>query len=225
MELHKNISFNNKYKLSLKDNYLDFFEKAKLFTIENYSEDFNRIKNTEFDEVTPDFFLREMTWCICVSGFNAKIVSNFFPDLLRILEPSFNLKNNYSIDLDSLLKIFNNKRKMNAIISNTNIIANGIKNMGWMLYRNSRLNHPEKLENFAMIGPAISKHLARNIGLLNFVKPDVHLKRLANIWNFNTPDDLCAAIQQKHHMPLGLIDLCLFYAASTFGTNENSSIR
>lgn len=228
MELHKNLTFDKeKYNFSLNEPYLEYFSKALKFVNENYNEDYNRIANTKFSEVSPDFFLQEMTWCICVSGFNSKIVSKFFPKLMFVLNPMFidiakcrydHWENNYCLN-KSLLEIFNNKRKINAILSNSiELVLSGSKKLGWETYRDTYLNSPEKLENFAMVGPAISKHLARNIGLINFVKPDIHLKRMAKNWNFESPDILCREIQKHYDIPLGLIDLVLFFTASTFGT-------
>lgn len=223
MEPHKTIG-TSKYNITLNDPYLEYFRKAKDFTMDNYSDDFNRIANTKFNEVSPQFFLTELVWCICVSGFNSKIVSNFFPKMISILNPMFDeVSNGWFRHFDDyekpLLKIFNNKRKIDAIIYNSNeLVAKNINKIGWEQYRDNELNEPEKLEKFAMVGPAISKHLARNIGLLNFVKPDIHLKRLAVNWGFNDPDELCLAIQKEFNMPLGLIDLSLFYCAATFGS-------
>lgn len=228
MEIHKSIKLDNRYKLSLTDNYIDYFTKALEFTTEYYKEDLDRISSTKFENITPDFFLREMAWCICVSGFNAKVVSKFFPKLLEILDPMFSDIANgkwqywddcrYTLD-KPLAGVFRNKRKMDAIIYNSiELVSRGIKKKSWELYRDSELDSPDKLEKFQMIGPAISKHLARNIGLLNFVKPDVHLKRFALNWKFKDPDELCLAIQKEFNLPLGLIDLVLWYGASTFGT-------
>lgn len=56
------------------------------------------------------------------------------------------------------------------------------------------------------------------MGLLNFVKADLHLERLAAFWKFKSPNDMCKTIQQKYDMELGLIDLCLFYFASSVGS-------
>ena len=230
MELHKNIKIDKeKYNFSLKDHYLDYFAKAMDFALSYYKDDFDRIANTKFEEITADFFLREMAWCICVSGFNAKIVSKIFPKLLDILNPIFiDISNNDEQLLDenfglfsiALEQTFANKKKIKAILNNSIVVRDNIKNKGWVQYKNNELNTPQKLEKFDMIGPVISLHLARNSGLLDFVKPDLHLNRMAKNWNFKSPLDLCKEIQKRYDMPLGLIDLCLFYSASTFGTSK-----
>lgn len=235
MEIHKTID-TSKYSISLDSSYLDYFRAAHKFTLDNYKEDYDRIINTRFSEVSPKFFLREMCWCICVSGFNAKIVSKFFPKLLEILNPLFEHVSTrgweygdcWKDDIinQELLKVFNNKRKMSAIVSNTvNHVAKGIRLYGWETYRNNELNTPGELQKLDMIGPIISKHLARNIGLLNFVKPDIHLNRLAAHWGFDSADILCMTIQKEINLPLGIIDLILWYAASSYGSKKSDSTR
>jgi hypothetical protein len=74
------------------------------------------------------------------------------------------------------------------------------------------------------IGKVTAYHLGRNIGLLESVKPDLHLERMAKHWGEKSPETLVKGIQDKHtasvgeYIPAGLVDLCLWYAASTFGT-------
>lgn len=232
MELHKQIKLDKiKYNMSLQDDYLIYFAKSMDFVMEHYKEDFDRIANTKFENVSPEHFLREMAWCICVSGFNAKIVSRFFPKLLEILNPLYSeiakidtpfwySKPEHWALNEPLLQVFGNKRKINAILANTILVGRALRDDRWETYRNNQLNTPQKLEKLDMIGPVISMQLARNCGLLAFVKPDLHLVRMSKHWGFDNPIKLCKAIQQKYDLPLGLIDLVLFYAASSFGSKQ-----
>src|ERR1700733_3630290 len=120
MEIHKNIKIENKYNISLKDDYKTYFEKGFKFVNDHYAEDFDRIKNTKFEEITPTFFFKEYIWVVNVSGFNSKIISKMFPDLLKAYETLFGFilgENFYSTNMkENALKIFNNKRKADAII-------------------------------------------------------------------------------------------------------------
>lgn len=224
MEIHKDIKLDNKFHLSLTDNYLDFFSKALEFTKEYYSEDMNRISSTIFSEITPEHFFREYIWCVYTSGFNAKIVSKLFPALLEVYSPLEGVFARGKTDVNAgdlrvqALAIVNNVRKVQSIIDTAFQGGSEIKTSGWVLYRDLKLSSPEKLEKLAYIGPITRYHLARNIGLLNHVKPDLHLVRMAKNWNFDNPISLCKSIQKEFDLPLGIIDLVLWYAASTFGT-------
>jgi hypothetical protein len=108
---------------------------------------------------------------------------------------------------------------------------------GWLEWRQENLSTPELLQKLPFIGPVTCYHLARNIGLLDVVKPDLHLERLAAHWGFDGSLEMCRQMQahwcnhfetidgervriQKERPPLGIIDLCVWYLASTFGTKE-----
>jgi hypothetical protein len=225
MELHRIIAIDrDKYNLSLQDSPLDYFAKAMDFVLTYYSEDFNRIASTKFDDVSPEFFFREYVWVVKVSGFNAKIISRIFPRLLVCYQPLFDMivgkvdaLNSIDIGINAM-NVFNNKRKTKAVIDTAFVLRDGIRKYGWEKYRDSELNTPEKLEKLPFIGGITKFHLARNCGLLHYVKPDLHLVRMSKVWGFISPIELCKAIQQRYDMPLGLIDLVLFYSASTFGS-------
>lgn len=226
MELHKSIKPDNKYSISINDSYMEYFEKAYKFTRENYDEDYSRIADTRFNELTIESFSLEYQWVVYTSGFNAKIVSKMFPKLREVYAPLIDVLAGTTTNVNSIdiavnaLGICNNKRKVKSVIDMAFECGAKVRTMGWKTYRDAYFGTPEKLQELPFIGPTTCFHLARNIGLLDFVKPDVHLKRLAAHWGFKDPVALCAAIKIKHDMPLGLIDLCLFYAASTFGSKS-----
>lgn len=223
MEIHKNIK-ENKYNISLKDNVLDYFKKALLFCEENYREDMQRISTTSFKNLTPEVFFREYIWVVYTSGFNAKIVSKHFPALQDIYSPLLKtLKNNdttvNSIDIGiAALGIINNKRKVKSVISFAFDAGKEIARIGWEEYKNTKLNSPENLQTLPFIGSITRFHLARNIGHLDFVKPDKHLERAAAHYRFATPLEMCEEIKKHFDMKLGLIDLVLWYSLSTFGS-------
>lgn len=81
------------------------------------------------------------------------------------------------------------------------------------------------LESLPWIGPTTKYHLARNIGI-DCVKPDRHLKRLAQRFGYTTPDDLCRGIMNEVGGRLGMIDLVLWRYCNLVGSQlsdtENS---
>jgi hypothetical protein len=228
MESHKNIQLDDSIKISLTDNYVDYFKKASEFVNKFYKDDLNRISSTNFNELTPEEFFREYIWCVYTSGFNAKIVSKLFPSLWEVYQPLLKtlmegeLINSEDIIIQSM-KICANKRKIMSIVDAANFCGLKIKKLGWSIYRDTELDTPDKLQNLPYVGPITCFHLARNIGLLDYVKPDLHLTRMAKNWNFKSPLDLCKGIQKEYDLPLGIIDLVLWYAASTFGTKKNEN--
>jgi hypothetical protein len=117
------------------------------------------------------------------------------------------------------MAIFANKRKTKAVIDMAFIGGEEIHKLSWEVYRNTKLNSPDKLKELPFIGEITKFHLARNCGQLQFVKPDVHLEKAAKFWHFQSPMEMCETIKEKFDMPVGLIDLVLWYSFSTFGSN------
>lgn len=226
MELHKKISIPKTEYIDINTDYLSYFNKSLLFVNKYYSEDYNRTLNTNFFDIDPTLFFKEYVFCVCVSGFNSKIISKLFPELLIAFQPLMDMiagkldtVNSIDVAMDSM-HLFRNKRKIKSIIDYAFILMEKIKLMGWETYKMEELNSPDKLQKLPFIGPITCFHLARNIGLLDNVKPDLHLTRLSKLWGFDNPRALCEAIQTEYNLPLGMIDLVLFYAASTFGSKS-----
>jgi len=88
----------------------------------------------------------------------------------------------------------------------------------WEAWRQDRLSSPELLRRLPYVGPVTCFHLARNLGMLECVKPDLHLVRMAEHWGYPGCVEMCEDLRPDG-MPLGIVDLILWYAASTFGTS------
>lgn len=119
--------------------------------------------------------------------------------------------------------VCNNPQKAKAIHGMSCMMRDGILGpnaIPWGMWKQENLSSPELLSKLPYIGKVTCFHLARNIGLLDYVKPDLHLVRLAKVWGFEDCVTMCKAIQRNisEELPLGLIDLVLWYSASSFGT-------
>jgi hypothetical protein len=51
--------------------------------------------------------------------------------------------------------------------------------------------------------------MARNLGI-DTIKPDLHLERMAEVWGYKNPFDLCNDIQHLTGEKLGIIDIVLW---------------
>lgn len=191
-----------------------YFTKAKEFAYANYSDEIKRIWSTKLEDISPHIFFREYIWTVHTTGFSAKAVSRFFPRLMDAYGPYQDLSLE---DLGKILKVCNNKQKASAVIKTAQFLTSEIYKYGWREFRASTLSSPELLQKLPYIGKITCFHLARNIGILDSVKPDLHLVRMAKHWGFGTCIDMCKSMQ-KDDMPLGIIDLILWYQASTTGT-------
>lgn len=225
MEPHKaSVGTDNPPNLS--DGPKAYFSAALKFVEDNYRDELERISSVKFEEVDDDFFFREYVWVVHATGFSAKAVGNFMPRLLKAYGWWDKLAfESFDDVMGRVAKVCNNKQKAKAIFDTAGIMKNALipenrnKAILWNDWKNENLSSPELLSKLPYIGKVTCFHLARNIGLLDFVKPDLHLVRMAKFWGFVDAVDMCKFVQPGG-MPLGVVDLILWYSASTFGTVE-----
>jgi|WetSurMetagenome_2_1015567.scaffolds.fasta_scaffold59293_4 hypothetical protein len=199
-----------------------YFRKALAFTLKHYSKEMEHISSTKFEELTPEKFFLECMWVIHATGFNAQVVGQMMPKLVITYGDWRTLgRENVENVMERVCKVCNNPAKIESVRSIAGIMINA---GNWLDFKQNRLSSPDKLKELPYIGKVTCFHLARNIGLLDSVKPDLHLVRLAKYWGYRDCIELCKYFQESHEKktgtryPLGIIDLILWYAASSTGT-------
>lgn len=213
---------------SLSDHPSDYFRKAFAFARRNYAAQMDHIASTVFEEVTPEKFFLEYIWVVHATGFNAKVVGKMMPRLVEAYGSWRELgAEDADVVVDRVRKVCNNPQKIGAVRSTAGLMLTGVPEDGkWADFRDSKLSSPRLLQELSYIGRITCYHLARNIGLLEYVKPDLHLVRLAKHWGFKDCIAMCRDMRTYHEtdsgslLPLGIVDLVLWYACSTFGTLE-----
>ena len=201
---------------------------------DNYLSEMEAISSVKFHNVDEDFFFKEFTWVVHASGFSAKAVGKFFPKLLLAYGHWEELaERNFDEVMERMTPMCKNRQKAKAIHSMsvmmkkslTESLSSGITfGIWWDTFKKDKLSSPELLAQLPYIGKVTCFHLARNLGLLEFVTPDLHLVRMAKHWGFPNPTSMCESIQKEHtrvtgeKMPLGIVDLVLWYSSSHFST-------
>lgn len=182
----------------------------------------DRLVKASHTPITEEFFLLEYVWCVYVSGFKASHISKKFSAIVKVhkiqdqdgnFQPT-QLANCLPLDnLQPIYEVFKNKAKAKAIQQ----VKHKIASMSWNSFCREFLNDrkPGTLQRLPMLGPALSCHLARNLGNLAVVKPDVHLTRLAKHYQYNSVLEMCQMLSPN---PPGITDLILFLAAVDMGT-------
>lgn len=231
MEIHKDLRQIDNYEPNLNDSPTEYFEKSLVFVKEFYQDKLNYYLSLEFDKVVPDYFFSEYIWVVHATGFSAKAVGKMMPRLSKAYGPYHTLCNKTEKEMfKDVLPVCNHLAKARAVWETSKILSSEIKNSSWTQFRNEKLSSPQLLQKLPYIGKITCFHLARNIGILESVKPDLHLVRMANKWGFSDCNKMCEEIQEGHleksgeKLPLGIIDLVLWYAASTFGTKSIRNI-
>lgn len=195
-----------------------YFNKAYQFVLEFYSEELQQFSEIRFEEINPDRYFLEYIWVVHATGFSAKQVGKMMARLIPAYGHWSVLSKKESNEaLEPVLRVCNNPQKAKAIWMNSKLLQDGIDVFGWDKYKSDYLSQPELLQKLPYIGKITCYHLARNIGLLEFVKPDLHLVRLAKYWNIADPITMCRNVRPEG-MPLGIVDLIFWYSASHFGT-------
>lgn len=200
----------------LSDSPKVYFKKAEKFAFQHYEKEIKNIWGTKFEEITPEFFFHECIWVIHATGFSASAVGKF---IHRVIEAYGDFRvlaeEDFEKAFSRIRKVCNNKQKAASIFEIAEILST-IKD--WEAWKNENINDVDKLQKLPYIGPVTKYHLGRNIGLLDSVKPDLHFVRMAKHWGFENSLKMCQHLQEGTNYPLGIIDLILWYSASTFGT-------
>ncbi|KAL0211557.1 hypothetical protein RCL1_005183 [Eukaryota sp. TZLM3-RCL] len=176
------------------DELLSIFRTALDFVVEHHSPDLDWVSSrSSLCESFEDFF-EEYCYVVIASGFRGKTAA-------KLVEKLVPLASNKS----EMLKVFNNSRKINAIST-----VYQLKDK-WNTLRIS-FKDMDSLKQFPYIGDVTKYHLARNIGLVSCVKPDLHLVRLAESCTFASPLKMVEFIKKetKTNLSLGAIDFVLW---------------
>lgn len=181
-------------------------------------------------DVTEEDFTKNYLWCVYVSGFSAQVVTANFDRLLHaygmVSDGQFvQAKQGTEPSMEPVFRIWKNKAKFKAV----HMTRMMIQSASWPVFHKMYLasKDPKVIQQLPFMGPALSRHLARNIGNVDMVKPDVHMVRLADTFlpHFRLSDDvtkttrLCEEVRKvctlMSSWPLGKIDMVLWYAMAT----------
>lgn len=161
-----------------------------------------------FEVIDEQRFLHEYAWVVFNSGMRNKVIRAKWNDLRKAFRYFIPLQihSNHSQVRINALKVFGNKRKVEAVIS----VAEKLVEEGFERTITAKIQQKplEYLQTLPFIGNVTKYHLARNLGF-DFIKPDRHLKRLAAKFGMS-PFELCDLIHQKTKRRLGTIDVILW---------------
>ena len=167
-------------------------------------------------KLSPDEFANAVAYVILAGGFSQKTAKKIHQIIMQKIPE--NCRAEY------LLKIFNNKNKINAIVNvweNRNSFCDGFYKCETL---DDKLNYLQKLPH---IGKITANHLARNLGE-NVVKYDIWIQRLGVLYGVNRRiaqnidngklnaeikkccDDMFEHLSNATNLPIGYIDVVLW---------------
>ncbi|WP_461643351.1 hypothetical protein [Labilibaculum euxinus] len=187
---------------------------AKKYVIQKgFSNEIDWQDQVSISNLNAQSFLKEYSWVVLASGLSDKVVSKVFPKIKTILKGWSSLEYiacNYDFIENHLLKVFNNKLKIKAILDTSLIIYSvGFEDTRTQIQKNGLMF----LKTFKFIGDTTCYHLAKNIGL-DFAKPDRHLLRISNKIGYDSPHVLCKLISDYISEKIQVVDLVLWRYAT-----------
>lgn len=184
-----------------------------------YWENIERLSHQEF--VPEDIFTLEYTFSVYSAGFKASVVTKNFDDLLFAYGIQDRETGHFipsssetcAFEMATVLSVIANRKKAEAIQKTRKMIAE----MGYKVFHETFLlgKDPAKIALLPFMGPALRYHVARNIGNVTSVKPDIHLNRLASHYGIESAQKLCETISG---FPPAYNDLILWLASADHRT-------
>lgn len=205
------------------DSIDDYYCHAEKMCEDLYAKELEYFRGLKLEDITLEIFWSEYIWCVYVSGFRASTISEKFDDLKAIYDDPLELatQNPGEIWDNGVKNVFANEQKFISIYKTACILwkyHQKYKGSSWFYYfKKDYLSNIDDMIKLPYIGPVTSYHLARNVGF-DAVKPDVHLVRLSDFFSYKDPQTMCLLLSKKYKERLGVVDLILWYAASTWGT-------
>jgi len=187
---------------------------------EGYQNEIEWQKNINFDDIDRKYLIREIAWVILSSGMKEAIIKKIFSKISTLFnnwdgpEKIIENKNYY---YNKGLKIFNNPKKIKAILDSMELVLQyDISN----LKEKIRKSPNDVLQSFPFIGPVTCYHLAKNIGL-PVAKPDRHLVRIAQLVGYDSVQMFCEDISNVCGDSVPVVDIVFW----RFATIEPEYLR
>jgi hypothetical protein len=165
------------------------------------------------EDVDERLFLREAAWVVLSSGMRESVIRALFP----AVEAAFGQWQSarWIVENDRECKrlaeqTFRHSRKIAALVDISRTVAScGVE----PILNDLRANGPDALCVLPYMGPATSRHLAKNLGI-DTAKPDRHLVRVAEATGFASPASLCEQLAQAVGDTVAVVDLVIWRFAT-----------
>ncbi|MCK9591832.1 MAG: hypothetical protein M0Q91_07480 [Methanoregula sp.] len=179
-----------------------FFLKADNYLMENNFEwEIDFVRNIKPLEEQEDwYFYYQYVWVVLNAGMKEQIAH-------KICDRFFEEKR---------FEVIGHLGKREAIRTAALNYKEWLKKIKELKTTTGRINY---LETLPWIGPITKFHLARNIGI-DTVKPDRHMIRLAERYNFSNPLEMCRALSEVFKEKVGVIDVILWRYCNLTGNYE-----
>jgi endonuclease III len=151
--------------------------------------------------------IMDYCWVVYASGFKESILNQKFEEIEKAFK-YFDLgKISRMKSIKSVLKVFNNERKAMSFIRGVKkIYTEGFPDFK----RRTSKEGLQGLEQLPGIGKITVKQLARNVGISDVVKNDIHIQRLTKHFHARDEIELGNYLSKEFQEKKGVIDVVLW---------------
>lgn len=185
-----------------------FFKTAMSYVVSNRRDELNWARKIKpFRDTTLKRFLSMYCWVIYASGFRVSVIEDRFEEIRKAFK-DFDLdKISRMKSVKPVLRVFNNERKARSFLKGTK----SIYKEGFSKFKKRVAKEGAKaLRELPGIGVITQKHLARNIGLSDVAKDDVHMRRLVRLFGARDEKELVGYLSHEFGEKKGVVDAVLW---------------
>ena len=169
---------------------LTFYKIAKQNCIDSgFENEIKFVEERKFEEQTADDFGRQFMYVILNSGMNNKIAEGMYRAAMKHGIQAIGHPGKRA----AIMEGFANKKKWFETLQSKETV-------------NEKLAY---LETLPWIGPITKYHLARNLGI-DVAKPDRHMVRVANHFNYPNIQKMCEYLSLQTGDRIGTCDVVLW---------------
>lgn len=195
---------------------LTFYNEAKQYIInKGYEYEIKAVDRRRFKEQRAEDFFRQYVYVVLNSGMQNQIAEEIYNRFWKRFTgiDNINAGHLYHIDIDwcnidAAANEIGHPGKRKAV---RECFYRYRQWFGKLCTLKSLYEKLDFLETLPWIGPITKYHLARNLGL-DVAKPDRHLQRIAEYYNFDDVQRMCEHISALTNDRVGVVDLVLWRA-------------
>lgn len=187
-----------------------FFKAAMDYMVENYEDELDWARKLSYKtlkNITSTEFLWQYCWVVYGSGFKVSVIEGKFDNIEKAFMDFDIEKISKMKSIKSVLRVFNNERKANSFLKGVKLIH---KERFSKFKERIQKEGMTALEELPGIGAITKKLLARNIGLADVAKDDVHLQKLVKYLNATDEKELTDYLSGEFGEKKGVVDAILW---------------
>jgi hypothetical protein len=168
---------------------------------------FRKVGPTTFRNLRLTAFLSEYCWVVYASGFKFAVIQSKFPSLQKAFRDFDPVALSRMRSVSAVLKVFKNERKASCFLAGAHmVIEEGFSSFKRRLLREG----VQALQDLPGIGPITQNHLAKNIGLADVAKADIHLVEAAKRCEAGSVPELTAYIAEYTGESQNVVDVAIW---------------